>query len=96
MGQQRGRVPQAVGQARGQGAAYGVGGGPAFQPGGDGGGEAADVPLGEQQPGLVAVQVREERGGVAVLLRGGGVGPGEGGRFRGGGGFWAGGRFRGR
>ncbi|ADI09295.1 hypothetical protein SBI_06175 [Streptomyces bingchenggensis BCW-1] len=43
-----GRVAQVRREAGGQGAAYGVGGGPALQPGGDARGEAAYVALGEQ------------------------------------------------
>ncbi len=41
-----------AGEARGQGVAYGVGADVAFEPGGDGGGEAADGALGEEKAGL--------------------------------------------
>ena len=68
-------------KARGQGAAYGLGGGPAFQPGGDGRGETVYIPLREQQPGLVTPELHEEGGGRAVVFEGLGV-SGFGGRRR--------------
>lgn len=43
-----GRVAQVRREVRGEGTAYGVGGCPALQPGGDARGEAAYVALGEQ------------------------------------------------
>ncbi|AGP55826.1 hypothetical protein M271_21500 [Streptomyces rapamycinicus NRRL 5491] len=45
MGEQGGRVTQVGREVPAQGAAYGLGGGAPLQPGGDGGGEAAHVPL---------------------------------------------------
>ncbi|WP_411134472.1 hypothetical protein [Streptomyces sp. C10] len=74
MGEQGRRVAQGRWQAGGQGAAYGVRGGPAFQPGGDGRGEALDVPYGEQQSGIVPPEVREQGGGRGVVCVG--TGPG--------------------
>ncbi|GAB7032766.1 hypothetical protein JCM4914_42270 [Streptomyces platensis subsp. malvinus] len=71
---------QGLGEVCCQGVPYGIGGGSALQPGRYGRGQAAYVPLGEQQPGFVAVQLREEGGGGAVTLQVGGAGLGE--RFR--------------
>ncbi|GAO07102.1 hypothetical protein TPA0598_02_03410 [Streptomyces lydicamycinicus] len=48
VGEQGRRVAEGVREAGRQGSAYGVRGGPAFQPGGYGRGEAVDVPYGEQ------------------------------------------------
>ncbi|MFE7399301.1 hypothetical protein [Streptomyces sp. NPDC057557] len=59
---------QRLGQAGDESAACGVGVGIAFEPGGDGGGQSADVVLGRQQSGLVTAQAREEVGGRAVAV----------------------------
>ncbi|MET9363032.1 hypothetical protein ABZX93_19225 [Streptomyces sp. NPDC006632] len=53
VGQQGRRVVQRLGEVRGQGAVYGIGIGPAVEPGGDERGETVDVPFGEQEPGFV-------------------------------------------
>lgn len=71
--EQGGRVLQVVGETCGQRSAYGLGGGAALKPGRCGRRQAAHVPLGEQQPGFVAVQLREEAGGGAVALQIGAV-----------------------
>lgn len=60
---------QVVGQVGGERSAYGVGVGVPFEPGGDGGGQAADVVPAQEKPGLVAAQAGEEVGGRAVALQ---------------------------
>ncbi|RDG34766.1 hypothetical protein DVH02_28740 [Streptomyces corynorhini] len=49
-----------------EGALYGDGLDPTFQPCADGGGQAPDRPLGEHQPGVVRAEPDEEFGGGAV------------------------------
>lgn len=49
-------MSQRFGEVGDEGAAHGVGVGVAFEPGGEGGGQPADVILGEQQPGIMAAQ----------------------------------------
>lgn len=68
VGEEARRVGQRLGQVGDESAAYGVGVGIAFEPGGDGGGQSADVALGQQQSGLVTAQAREEVGGRAVAV----------------------------
>lgn len=60
-------VFQRFGEVGDEGAAYGVGVGVAFEPGGDGGGQSSDVVLGEQQPGIVEAQAGEKVDGGAVV-----------------------------
>ncbi|WP_406172725.1 hypothetical protein [Streptomyces sp. NBC_00996] len=55
-----------MGEARGQRALYGFGVGAALQPGGDGRGQTAHVALGEQQAGVVAVQVAQKGDGPGL------------------------------
>ncbi|MET9324894.1 hypothetical protein ABZX75_32830 [Streptomyces sp. NPDC003038] len=54
MGEQSRRVAEVGGQVPGQDAPYGLGLGPALQPGRHGGREPVHVPYGEQEPRVVA------------------------------------------
>ncbi len=63
-----GRMLQGAGEVGGEGVADGVGVGVAFEPGGDAGGKGGDIPFGEREPGCVAAEVGEERGGRALKL----------------------------
>lgn len=72
-----GGVAEESGRVVGEGVADGVGVGVAFEPGDDGGGELADVVLGERELGCVAAEVAEQRGGGAVQFGGEFAGLGE-------------------
>lgn len=60
---------QGAREVGGEGVADGVGVGVAFEPGGDAGGEGADVVFGEDELRCVAAQVGEEGGGRALEFR---------------------------
>lgn len=62
-------MSEVVGEVGREGASYGVGVRATLQPGGDAGGEAVDVPLGEEKPRFVEVEPGEEVEGGAVLSR---------------------------
>ncbi|KOG41602.1 hypothetical protein ADK74_19690 [Streptomyces decoyicus] len=76
VGEQPRRVLQIAREIRGQGAMNGRDRRTVLKPRGDGGGEAAHVPLGEREPVVGTAQRREQGDGSGVVLTGG--------RFRGG------------
>lgn len=66
---QEGRgLPEVPRQVGGESGAYGIGMGIAFEPGLDGRSQAPDIGLGQEQPGIIAAQAREQVGGRTVPL----------------------------